>query len=336
MPFFLVFAVAFVLALVLTPLAGRFARRYGFVDQPRPPRHLHPQPTPRLGGVALYLAFIAAVAATLLFPRTDPQEWTRLAGVLLGVTLVFLMGIYDDRWELSAAPQVLTMFLAAAIAVVFDVVIDVVNNPLGEALSLGVFAVPFTLFWLVGMMTTANWLDGLDGLAAGITVIASGILFVHTAFRQVPPQPSIALLAAALAGCALGFLPHNFHPARVFLGSSGAYFLGFALGTLAIIGGAKLATTLLVLGIPILDVAWQMLTRLRRGRSPWLADRGHLHHRLYDLGLSQRSVVLLYYGLCVAFGLLALILPTRLYKLYALLGMGLIALVVLLLVARRA
>ena len=336
MSFFLVFAVAFGVALALTPLAGRFARRYGFVDLPRPPRHLHPYPTPRLGGVALYLAFIAAVVTTLPFPRTDPREWTRLAGVLLGATLVFLMGVYDDRWELSAAPQVMTLFLAAAIAVRFGIVIDLVNNPFGGALSLGTFAVPFTLFWLVGMMTTVNQLDGLDGLAAGSAVIVSVILFIHTAFRQVPPQPSIALLAAALAGSTLGFLPHNFHPARVFLGSSGAYFLGFALGTLSIIGGAKLATTLLVLGIPILDVAWQIIHRLRRGRSPWLADRGHLHHRLYDLGLSQRRIVLLYYGLCATFGLLALILPTRLYKLYALLGMGLIALVVLLLVARRA
>jgi len=186
------------------------------------------------------------------------------------------------------------------------------------------------------MMVTVNWLDGLVGLAAVVTFIASAILFVHTAFRQMPPQPSIALLPAALAGCALGFLPFNFHPARVFLGSSGAYFLGFALGTLAIIGGAKMATTLLVLGVPILDVAWRIISRVRRGRAPWLSDREHLHHRLYDMGLSQRRVVLVYYALCGAFGLLALVLPSPIYKLYALIAMGLIAVGVLWLATRQS
>jgi UDP-GlcNAc:undecaprenyl-phosphate GlcNAc-1-phosphate transferase len=333
MAFFLVFVAAFSLAFGLTPLVRQFARRYGFIDVPHQARHTHTQPTPRLGGAGLYLAFVIVVALTLPFPRQDPQELIRLVGVLLGASLMLLVGAYDDRWELAAAPQILAQFVAAAIAIAFGVVIWQVPNPFGAPLDFPpLLAVAFTLFWLMGMMTTVNWLDGLDGLATGAVIIASAILFFHT-FRL--GQDSLALLPAALAGCALGFLPYNFHPARLFLGSSGAYFLGFALGTLAIIGGAKMATTLLVLGIPILDVAWLILSRLRRGRSPWLADRAHLHHRLYDLGLSQRWVVLIYYLLCAVFGLLALALPTRLYKLYALLGMGLIALVVLVVVARQ-
>ncbi len=334
--FLLVFVTALGLTLLLTPAAVRIAARYGFVDVPGKPKHVHQRPTPRLGGPALYVAFVMAIAVSLLFPRTDPREFIRLAGVIVGATFMFLLGVYDDRWELPAIPQIGAMVVAAAIAVAFDMVIREVNSPLGGPIALGLLAVPFTLFWLVGMMVTVNWLDGLDGLAAGVTFIASAILFVHTAFRQVPPQPSIALLPAALAGCTLGFLPFNFHPARVFLGSSGAYFLGFALGTLAIIGGAKMATTLLVLGVPILDVAWRIISRVHQGRAPWLSDREHLHHRLYDMGLSQRRVVLVYYALCGAFGLLALVLPLPIYKLYALIAMGLIAVGVLWMAARHS
>jgi UDP-GlcNAc:undecaprenyl-phosphate GlcNAc-1-phosphate transferase len=335
MSFFIPFLIALGLTLGLTPLFGRLARRFGFVDVPGKPRHVHHQPVPRLG-VSLYLAFVAALAVTLAVPRTDPHEWTRLAGMLVGLTLVELMGLIDDRRELGPPGQLGTLLVASAIVIAADVHIDQITNPLGTPIDFPAwFALPFTIFWLMGMSVTVNWLDGLDGLAAGVTLIASAILFVHTAFRQQPPQPTIAMLPAALAGCALGFLSFNRHPARIFLGSSGAYFLGFALACLSIIGGAKVATALLVLGIPVLDVAWQIVARLRRGASPFLADRGHLHHRLYDLGLSQQTVVWLYWGLCAAFGLLALVLTSPVYKLAALVVMGLIAGAVLAWVARR-
>jgi UDP-GlcNAc:undecaprenyl-phosphate GlcNAc-1-phosphate transferase len=256
--------------------------------------------------------------------------------MLVGLTLVEMMGLIDDRQELGPLTQFGTLLVASAIVVVADVRIDQVTNPLGTPIDFPVwFALLFTVFWLTGMSVTVNWLDGLDGLAAGVTLIASVILFVHTAFRQQPPQPTIALLPATLAGCALGFLPFNRYPARIFLGSSGAYFFGFTLACLSIIGGAKVATALLVLGIPVLDVAWQIVARLRRGTSPFLADRGHLHHRLYDLGLSQQRVVWLYWGLCAMFGLLALVLSSRVYKLGALVVMGLIVGAVLVWVARK-
>ena len=333
--FFITLAVAFFGALFLTPPVARLARRFGFVDVPREPRHVHKAPIPRLGGVALLLPFLAAVGLSVLLPvaRQDPLELHRLAGLLIGSAMVFGLGIYDDRRELGPFPQFIVQFLAATVAIYFGITIGQVANPLGGVIA---FSLPvtlaFTLFWLLGMMNTVNWLDGLDGLAGGITVIASILLFVHS-YRL--GQYSIALLPLALAGCVLGFLPFNFYPAKVFMGTSGALFLGFALGTLAIIGGAKMATALLVLGIPILDVAWQIVNRLRLGRSPFFGDRGHLHHRLLDMGLSHRRVVLLFYLLCAAFGALALILGSGLQKLLVLLGMGVVALVVLVLLARR-
>ena len=334
--FFLVpFAVAFLGALVLTPVVKRAAGRLGFVDVPREPKHVHRVPVPRLGGVALFLPFLAAVIISLWLPveREDPLEVHRIIGLLVGSAIVFGLGLWDDRRELGPLPQLAVQFVAAAVAIGCGITIAEIANPFGGLIELSLpITVAFTLFWIMGMMNTVNWLDGLDGLASGVTVIASVLLFVHS-YRL--GQYSVSLLPLALAGCTLGFLPFNFYPARVFMGTSGALFLGFALGTLAIIGGAKMATALLVMGIPILDVGWQIINRLRLGRSPFLGDRGHLHHRLLDLGLSQRGVVLLFYVLCAAFGALALILSSGLQKLLALLVMAMLALVALVALARR-
>jgi UDP-GlcNAc:undecaprenyl-phosphate GlcNAc-1-phosphate transferase len=335
-----VFAVPLLLAFLLTPLVERMARRLGFVDYPREPRRLHEAPTPKLGGIALLIPFLVAVGLSLILyppsvqPEPDPSEPLRLAGLIIGSLLVFLMGVYDEKQELSAWPQLAVQFVAACVAVTSGILIKDIASPFGGLVTFPPwFAIAFTLFWLVGMMNTVNWLDGLDGLAAGITVIASLIFFAHS---NRLGQASIALLPLALAGCALGFLPYNFYPARVFMGTSGAVFLGFALGTLSIIGGAKAATALLVLGIPILDVAWQIVNRLRQRRSPFLGDRGHLHHRLLDMGISHRRVVLLFYLLCASFGGLALLLPPGLYKLYALFTLGAVAATVLFFAARES
>lgn len=319
------FAAPLLLALLLTPLVGRLARRWGFLAVPSEPRHIHRQPIPRLGGVALGVAFLGGLGLTVVLPveRHDPHELGRLAGLAAGGLVVLAMGVMDDRWEMGPLGQFLGTLAAAVVALASGIRIDLINNPLGgvSLLSPSV-AVLFSLFWLLGMMHTVNWLDGVDGLAAGVAVIFAAILFVHAGHRMVPPQESVALLPLALAGACLGFLAYNFHPSRIFLGSSGAYFLGFAVGALAIIGGAKLATALLVLGVPILDVAWVILYRLRHGRSPFRGDRGHLHHRLLDLGLSQRQIVLVFYAFAALFGLLALLLPGRIHKLVALLVLG--------------
>jgi len=331
-----VFAAAFALALVLTPLARRLGQRYGFVAAPGG-RRRHAGTKSRLGGLALYVAFVvvAVLAQFLPVERQDPKELTRLVGLLLGATFIFLVGIYDDKHELRSSPQIIAQLVAALIAIQFLVFIEYVNNPLTNQQTQPFpwpFIVAFTLFWLMGMMNTVNWLDGLDGLAAGVTAILSAVLAFHM-YRE--GQHSVALLPLALLGATLGFLPYNFRPAKVFMGSSGSFFLGFAVGALGIMAGAKMATVLLVMGIPILDVAWRIFDRLRRGHSPLIGDRGHLHFRLVDLGLSQRQIVLLYYVFCSLFGLLALLISSRLYKFLALLVLGAMTLLLLFFISRR-
>ncbi|RMD74341.1 MAG: undecaprenyl/decaprenyl-phosphate alpha-N-acetylglucosaminyl 1-phosphate transferase, partial [Chloroflexi bacterium] len=190
-------------------------------------------------------------------------------------------------------------------------------------------AIVATVFWIVGMQNMVNWLDGLDGLAAGVTLIAGVVLALHTLTLE-PPQMTVALLPLALSGVCAAFLLYNSHPARIFMGDVGAMTIGYTLGICALIGGAKLATVLLVLGVPLVDMAWLILTRTLRGRSAAQAGRDHLHHRLLDLGLSQRQVVAGYYGLSIAFGAIGLIdFFTPLMKLIALVLLGLVVLVIL-------
>jgi UDP-GlcNAc:undecaprenyl-phosphate GlcNAc-1-phosphate transferase len=318
--FILTFLVAFTLSLTLTPLAGRLSRRLGITSVPGG-RRQHVKAIPKLGGVALYLAFVAAVVLAQFLPveRGDPQESIRLTGLLLGGTVLLIVGLIDDLYELSPLPQFLVQILATVIAIAHLIIIEYVNNPItGEWtpqfptwLTIWV-----TVFWLMGMTNTVNWLDGLDGLAAGVTAIASVVLFINAAFRLSPPQESVALLPLALLGATLGFLPYNFFPARLFIGGS-ALWLGFTLGALSIIGGAKMAAVLLVMGGPILDVAWQIVSRIRRGRKPTAGDRGHLHFRLQDVGISQRKIVLAYYLFCAFFGTLTLVISSQLFKLVA-------------------
>lgn len=330
-----VFAAAFALALVLTPLAQRLGQRYGFVAAPGG-RRKHAGTKSRLGGVALFVAFVVAAVLAQFLPveRQDPKELTRLVGLLLGSTFIFLVGIYDDKKELSPTPLLTAQFITSLIAIYFLIFIEVINNPFTnlQVWFPGFITLLFTIFWLMGMMNTVNWLDGLDGLAAGVTAILSAGLAFHM-YRE--GQYSVALLPLALLGATLGFLPYNFHPAKVFMGSSGSFFLGFAVGALGIIAGAKVATVLLVMGIPILDVAWLIFDRFRLGRSPLIGDRGHLHFRLLDLGLSERQIVLLYYLFCSSFGVLALLISSRIYKFLALLVLGAMTLVLLLVISRR-
>jgi UDP-GlcNAc:undecaprenyl-phosphate GlcNAc-1-phosphate transferase len=339
MIFIIVFATAFLVALALTPVAMWLASRIGTMDQPAG-RHVHSTPTPRFGGLPLFGAFFAAVAVSLLYPRTDSAELFRLAGLTLGAILLFLVGAYDDHRELTAAPQLIAQIAAAAIAVASGVLIREVQNPLPGVLSPDTtldfdtwFAVLFTLFWIVGMINTVNWLDGVDGLAAGVVAIAGIVLFVHTVRLE---QFSISLLALALVGAVVGFLLFNFPPARIFMGSAGALVLGYLLGVLSIIGAARVAFALLVLGMPIMDVAWQIISRIRAGQSPFVATRTHLHHRLLDAGLSQRAIVLLYYLFSALFGFLALVLPIPVYKLVALFIIGTGALLLLVKISHAA
>jgi UDP-GlcNAc:undecaprenyl-phosphate GlcNAc-1-phosphate transferase len=338
--FGLVFAIALIITAGVTPLARRSGLRLALVDRPGG-RRQHAGAVSRLGGIALYVGFTVAVLATLFLPagwfppRLDPQEMTRMTGLLAGTGLIFLFGLLDDRYQFSSWPQYLAQFLSCFIAIGAVIFIERVNSPFGGVQI--VFPWPIvwilTIFWFMGMMNTVNWLDGLDGLAAGVAAIMSAFLAIHM-IRE--GQFSVALLPVALLGATLGFLPFNINPARVFMGSSGSYFLGWALAALGIIGGAKVATVLLVMGLPILDVAWLIFYRWRRGGKVSAGGRDHLHYRLLDLGFSQRQIVLGYYAWCVAFGALALWLENRLYKLIALLVLGAVALTVVIWASRRS
>lgn len=324
--FLIVFGLSLSLSLLVTPLTIWLGRRTGAVDRAGGRRRGH-EATSRLGGIAIFVSFTVAVivAQFLPVPRFDPQEIVRFTGLVLGGIFIFSMGLLDDFMQFGPIPQFISQIVAAGIAVAFLIFIQMVNNPLtGERLSWAGqhwVTVTVSLFWLGLMMNTVNFLDGLDGLASGVGLIAGLMLFVHSAFQLSPPQTSVSLLPLALVGASLGFLLYNFHPARVFMGSSGSYFLGYVLGVLSIIGGAKMATILLVMGLPLLDVAWLVVYRLAQGRNPMQGDRAHLHFRLVDMGIGQRRIVLAYYAFCGFFGVLTLVTASRLFKLFALLAM---------------
>ena len=316
-----VFGVALTVALVSTPLAAAWGRRRGLVDRPSG-RRQHKGEIPRTGGIALFLAFMAAalLAQWLPVPRQDPKELTRFLGIAAGMVFLFIVGYIDDRFELRPGPQYAVQAVSGIIAILCLVFIERVMNPFTDEIFPFPywFTVAFTLLWIMGMINTINFLDGLDGLASGVGAIVSAVLAIHM-LRE--GQYSVALLPLALLGATLGFLPYNFSPAKIFLGS-GSLILGYAIATLGIAAGAKLALLLLVLAIPIIDVAWLIISRLRAGESIGQADRRHLHFRLLDLGLGQRQVVLLYYGYCALLGTSALLIDSRLLKLITLVVLG--------------
>ncbi|MDW8172521.1 MAG: MraY family glycosyltransferase [Anaerolineae bacterium] len=277
---------------------------------------------PKLGGLAIFAGFTIAVisAQQLPVPRLDPYEIIRLTGLLLGGCIIVVVGLIDDWLELNFFWQAIGQIMACATAIAFQIFIESFNNPFTGQLTERwphIVTVTLSLFWLGLMINTVNFLDGLDGLAAGVAFIAGTLLFVNSAFVVQPAQTSVSLLPLSLMGATLGFLLFNFYPAQVYMGGS-AMYLGYLLATLSIIGGAKMATILLVMGLPLMDLAWQALDRIRRGQNPFSGDRGHLHFRLLDSGiLTHRQIVVAYYLFCAFFGGLTLVLESELYKFIA-------------------
>ena len=333
------------IAFFVIPFIERFATRYSLLDQPGDARRVHQVAVPRIGGVAMYLGFILAIALTIALPvERFAEEVERLLLLIVGATAVVVVMFYDDVVGLGAKAK-LALQIGISLIVVLPrlrseesgIVIEKFNLPFVDEVTLPlVIALGFTVFWIVGMMNALNWSDGLDGLAATIVLSASTVLFLHTYFwPRGNPQFTISLLAIALLGAVVGFLPANWHPARIIMGDTGAMFLGFALATTSIIGGAKIATALLALSVPIVDMAWVIAWRVLKGRSPFEADRGHLHHRLLDEGWTQPQIVVTYGGVTLGMGLLGLLLPSRELKLFALLGIGLIVLGAIGILARR-
>ena len=300
-----IFLAAFGLALLITPLAIRIAPKIGAVDIPKDDRRMHTKAMPRFGGLAIYLATITAM---LVFLPVN----TQLLGVIGGGTLMFLMGILDDLRGLPAKVKLLGQILCAFILFQFSVRISFIANPFGDGYYFFPWAVSLlvTVIWIVGITNTINLIDGLDGLAAGISVLAS-ITIAYAAFLQGSAEIAMAMLA--LSGGALGFLPYNFHPARIFMGDAGSLFLGFMLAGISVMGPTKSATLLativpmFVLALPIFDTAFAILRRMINNRPIMEADKRHLHHRIMSIGLGQKRTVLTLYCISGVMGVAAIL-----------------------------
>jgi UDP-GlcNAc:undecaprenyl-phosphate GlcNAc-1-phosphate transferase len=292
----------------LTGAARRLGVLIGAVDRPRPGEvQLHT--VPRTGGYAMLGGLCAALAVlAVLRPEavsTNPSDDLKLLGAVLGTVAMLPLAILDDRRRLGPWPQFSGQVIVASIPVAFGLRMESLATPLGQPFPLPEWLdVPLTVFWIVGMINAVNLIDVMDGLAAGIAAVGAFVLFLRSFWFE---QYSIAVLPLALLACLLGFLPRNFHPARVFMGTSGAILLGYWLAVTSVIGGAKVGTAFVVLGLPILDTAWVIGRRLARGRSPFHGgDQEHLPHRLHALGLSHLQTVLLLYAFVAVFGGLAL------------------------------
>ncbi len=297
---------SFLISLILTYLIRRLALKLKIVDYPSSPRKIHDHPVPMLGGWAIYLTFLLL---TVVFYQAGlladgKIQLTQIVGFLIGGAILMVGGALDDKYRLKPLVQFIFPVLASVAVILSGITISYVTNPLGGVLQLNqTLIAPILVFaWLLGMMYTTKFLDGLDGLVSGVAIIGSLILFLVSLFWDVPLSGT-SILCLILAGSALGFLIWNFYPAKIFLGESGSLFLGFALGVLAIISGAKIATALLIMGIPILDVAWVILRRIiKEKKSAFVGDSRHLHFRLLDAGLNHRQAVLFLYLLTLVFG----------------------------------
>ncbi|MEK7647752.1 MAG: MraY family glycosyltransferase [Patescibacteria group bacterium] len=304
------FLVALAAALVLTPLLRIAARALGILDAPTLPRKQHARPTPLLGGVAVWVAFVTAIAAGLVFyPTVFEALSTRLlVGLLIASGLLMIGGYFDDRYSLPPHIQILFPSAAAVIMVIVGVRIDTVTNPLGTGVIElpTLISLPVTWLWFMVLMYTTKLLDGLDGLATGISAIGSLMIVALTA-TALFWQPDIGALAAAVAGACIGFLVYNFHRASIFLGEGGSVLLGFLLGTCAIVSGSKIATTLLVLGVPVADMIRVAVMRFVRRAPITSGDSTHLHHLLLRAGFSHRATVLMLYAFAITFGVTTLV-----------------------------
>ncbi len=301
------------MSLILTWLTKGIASRLNIVDVPGGERKLHDRAVPLLGGLGIFFAFWI-VAGYLLFynPIFEVNIFkTKLLGVFLAGAILMVVGILDDKYNLSAKIRFPIIILSGVVAVLFGLGLGKINNPFGGIISLGgIVAAGFGFVWLVAMMFTTKILDGLDGLSTGITLVGSLVIFFLTNTHKFF-QPNVALLAIIFGASCLGFLIFNFHPAKIFLGEGGSLFLGLMLGTLAIISGGKVATALLVMAIPFFDLLHVAYARWKKGRSIFKGDREHLHFKLVDMGLNHRSAVLLLYFFALVFGVAALYLQSK-------------------------
>ena len=295
--YLVVFLAAFTISSIAVPLARKLAFKLGAVDEPDP-RKVHTKIMPRLGGLAIFAGFVCAAGWAV-------QAQGPYLGIIIGGSIVFLVGVLDDVYGLSPWAKLAGQVVAAAAAVYFGVAVHFVTNPFDGLVYLGKLSIPLTVLWIVGVTNAVNLVDGLDGLAAGVSGIAA--LAMGTIALQHGQVPA-ALMCLAVVGATLGFLPYNFHPARIFMGDAGALFLGFVLACLSVVGLAKSAAVIslfvpiVVLGIPVFDTFFAIIRRMNKKMPIFAPDKNHLHHRLMALGFSHRQSVLIIYGISVLFG----------------------------------
>ena len=321
------------ISFVLTPLVKRFAIRFGFVDIPKDNRRMHNQPIPTIGGLAIYVAFVLVVLA-----MTD--VFRQLLGILCGGTIILIMGVLDDKYDLSARLKIIVQIVAAVIPVLQGTVISYISNPLpvgNPYLPLGFLSIPITVIWIVAITNAVNFIDGLDGLSVGVCSISCLSMSV---IALTLGQGTEALILGALLGACVGFIPYNLNPAKIFMGDTGATFLGFILACMSVSGLFKLYTVIsfaipiLILGVPLFDITFATLRRMWHHVSPMHSDRSHIHHRLIDVGFNQRQSVAILYVVASLLGVFAVMLTTSgsgkaLMVLAAAVAVGIIALMLL-------
>lgn len=299
-----------VISFLATPLVKNLAYKVGAIDVPKDERRMHKVPIPRLGGLAIFIAFLFSV---IIFADIDRQ----MQGILLGSIMIVILGVLDDILTLKALPKFLVQIAAAGVAVYHGCTIQFISNPNVFSnvsyLNLNWLSIPVTIIWIVAITNAVNFIDGLDGLAVGVSAISTASLLI---IALMVGEVNIAVILAALLGACLGFIPYNKNPAKIFMGDTGATFLGFILATLSVQGLFKLyaiisfAVPFLVLGIPIFDICFAFLRRIAKGQNPMVADRGHVHHRLIDMGFSQKQAVAISYMLTAILGLAAVLLTS--------------------------
>ena len=302
--------VAFIISFAATPIVKSFAQKVGAIDVPGEERRVHDHPIPRMGGLAIFLGFIFSV---LLFADINRQ----MQGILLGCVIIVATGAIDDIISLNAWVKLFMQILAAVVAVLHGVEINVLANPAlwssKEYLILGALSIPVTILWIVGITNSVNLIDGLDGLAVGVSTISSLTMLI---IALVVSDSSVAIVLAALVGACVGFMPYNLNPAKIFMGDTGALLLGYVLATMSILGLFKFyavvsfAVPLLAVAVPLFDTVFAFCRRLFKGQSPFHADRGHFHHRLIDMGLNQKQAVAVLYSISGILGLAAVLITT--------------------------
>ncbi len=322
MPFILAAVVSF----ASTPLVRKLAFKIGAVDIPKDDRRVHKEAMPLIGGLAIALGVFVGMLIFMPLSR-------KVISIIIGGSIILIGGIIDDVKDMSARDKMLVQIIAAGVLVFGGIRINFITNPFsGGILYLGWLSIPISLFWIVGITNTINFIDGLDGLSAGVAMISSLSLMVVASKLG---YSNVVILAALLGGACLGFLPHNFNPAKIFMGDTGAMFLGFILATISIEGVMKSVTAVavlapvIILGVPIFDTAFAIIRRLLSGQSVATADRGHLHHRLLDRGFSQKKAVLILYGLSAVFGVFAILISGANNKEAIFLSLGLLVIAAL-------